>query len=177
MIYWQLFWNFLNIGVFSFGGGYATLPFLYQISETYGWYSLSDLSNMIAVSSITPGPIGVNMATFAGFKTTGFCGALLATCAIILPSLVFAVIISKILKKFSENIYVKSVVYVLKPLGCGLLSAVGVNLFIKNCLGENFNIYNLIFLFLLILLSLRKKLNPAFYLGVAGLYGLIKNFI
>ncbi len=173
MIFWQLFWNFLNIGIFSFGGGYATLPFLYQISETYNWYSLDDLSNMIAVSSITPGPIGINMATFAGFKTAGILGSLLATTSIILPSLIFVVLISKALQKFRENIYVKSIIYVLKPLGCGLLCAVGVNMFINNFLTESINLYNIVFLTILILISMHKKLTPLFYLGIAAVYGVV----
>ena len=140
MIYLQLILSFFNIGLFSFGGGYATLPFLYQISEQYHWYSIDDLSNMIAVSSITPGPIGINMATFAGFKTAGILGALISTCAIVLPSLIFVIIISKILKNFRENNFIKSIIYVLKPLGCGLLSAVGINMFIQNFLNDTPNI-------------------------------------
>ena len=176
MILWELFWNFFNIGVFSFGGGYATLPFLYNISEQYNWYSFDDLSNMIAISSITPGPIGINMATFAGFKTAGIIGSLVATASIILPSLIFAVLISKALRKFRENIYVQSIIYVLKPLGCGLLAAVGVNLFINDFLSENINLYNIAFLTFLIILSLHKKLNPLFYLGISAIYGIITGF-
>ena len=173
MIFWQLFWNFLNIGIFAFGGGYATLPFLYHISEAYNWYTFDELSNMIAVSSITPGPIGINMATYAGFKTSGLLGSVIATVSIVLPSLIFAVLISKALKKFRENIYVKSIIYVLKPLGCGLLSAVGVNMFINDFLSKSINIYNIIFLTILIFISLKKRLNPLFYLGVAAIYGVL----
>lgn len=173
MILWQLFREFLNIGIFSFGGGYATLPFLYEISERFSWYSFDDLSNMIAISSITPGPVGINMATFAGFKTAGILGSLIATGAIVLPSLIFVVLLSKALRKFSENLYVKSVIYVLKPLGCGLLAAVGVNMFINDFLTGEINLYNIIFLAVLIIISLHKKLNPLFYLGVAAVYGII----
>ncbi len=177
MIYLHLVLEFFKIGLFSFGGGYATLPFLYNISDTYNWYTFDDLSNMIAISSITPGPIGINMATFAGFKTAGLIGSLVSTTAIALPSLVFVVLISKALRKFSENIYVKSIIYVLKPLGCGLLAAVGVNMFINNFLGENINLYNIMFLAVLILISLHKKLNPLFYLGVAAIFGVIQGFL
>lgn len=173
MIFWQLFWNFFNIGVFSFGGGYATLPFLYQISEAYNWFTFDELSNMIAISSITPGPIGINMATFAGFKTAGILGSLIATTSIVLPSFLFVILISKALRKFRENIYVKSIIYVLKPLGCGLLVAVGVNMFINDFLNDNINLCNTAFLAILILISLHKKLNPLFYLGVAAIYGVI----
>lgn len=173
MIFLQLFWNFFNIGVFSFGGGYATLPFLYHISEAYNWYTFDELSNMIAISSITPGPIGINMATFAGFKTAGLLGSLIATSSIVLPSFFFVILISKALRKFRENIYVKSVIYVLKPLGCGLLAAVGVNMFINDFLTDNINLFNTAFLAVLILISLHKKLNPLFYLGVAAIYGIL----
>jgi len=173
MIFWHLFIQFFNIGIFSFGGGYATLPFLYEISEKYNWYSLNDLNNMIAVSSITPGPVGINMATFAGFKVYGILGALIATASIILPSLIFVILISKLLRKFSDNEYVKSVVYVLKPLGCGLLCAVGVNMFINDFLTNDVNLFNIAFLTILIVISLHKKLSPLFYLGISAVYGLL----
>lgn len=169
MILLELFINFFHIGVFSFGGGYATLPFLYEIAENHSWYSIDDLTNMIAVSSITPGPVGINMATFAGFKTEGILGSLIATTAIILPSLIFVVLVSKVLNKFCDNKFVKSIIYVLKPLGCGLLAATGVNLLIKN----NLNVAGAIFLLILIYVSTRKKLSPIFYLGSGAILGLI----
>ena len=79
MIYLRLFWEFFKTGLFSVGGGMATLPFLYRMSEKTGWFSAEQLADMIAVSESTPGPIGVNMATFAGFNTAGFAGGLVAT--------------------------------------------------------------------------------------------------
>ena len=99
MIYLQLFWEFFKIGLFSFGGGYATLPFLFHIAEVQKWYTPQQLSDMIAVSSITPGPVGVNVATYAGFLTTGILGSLLATTAVILPSYILIIIISRLLNK------------------------------------------------------------------------------
>ena len=97
MLYLQLFLQFFHVGVFSFGGGYATLPFLYDIAEKYHWYSSKQLTDMLAISSITPGPVGVNMATFAGFTTSGILGALIATSAIVLPSFIIVTIVSKLL--------------------------------------------------------------------------------
>lgn len=173
MIYLQLFWQFFYIGIFSFGGGYATLPFLFDISEKFAWYSLDELNNMLAVASITPGPVGINMATFAGFKTAGIFGSLLATGAIIVPSIIFVVLISKILDCFCENIYVKSIISVLKPLGCGLLTAVGVNLFINEFCNGNFNLANLIFCLGLIVISLKKRKSPVFYLSTGALWGIL----
>ena len=88
MIYLKLFLEFFHIGLFSFGGGYATIPFLYHIADVQKWYTTKQLSDMIAVSSITPGPVGVNVATFAGFKTAGILGAAMATASVILLSLI-----------------------------------------------------------------------------------------
>ena len=94
MIYLNLFLHFFYIGLFSFGGGYATLPFLYHLAEIKQWFTVQQLSDMIAIASITPGPVGINVATFAGFTTTGILGALIATTSIILPSFILILIIS-----------------------------------------------------------------------------------
>ena len=99
-LYLQLFGQFFHVGVFSFGGGYATLPFLYDIADKFHWYSSKQLTDMLAVASITPGPIGVNVATFAGFTTSGILGALLATTAVILPSFIIVSIVARVLDKF-----------------------------------------------------------------------------
>lgn len=171
IIYLKLFLEFFHIGLFSFGGGYATLPFLYHIADVQKWYTTKQLSDMIAVSSITPGPVGVNVATFAGFTTAGIQGALIATTAVILPSLIIIIIISKLLEQFRHNKYVKSVIYTLKPAGCGLLAAVGVDMFINNI-----NICGMILLVGLFIASIIEKRDPLFYLGVSALVGLIAGF-
>ena len=85
MILFHLIFEFFKIGLFSIGGGYATIPFLYQIITDYGWYSVHQLTNMIAISMITPGPVGVNMATFAGFQTYGVLGGILSTLSLVAP--------------------------------------------------------------------------------------------
>lgn len=171
MIYIKLFLEFFHIGLFSFGGGYATLPFLYHIADVQKWYTTKQLSDMIAISSITPGPVGVNVATFAGYTTSGILGAFVATVSVILPSLIIVVIISKLLEQFKHNKYVQSVIYTLKPAGCGLLAAVGVDMFVNNI--------NLLGMFLLAGLfwaSLTEKRDPLFYLAVSALVGLIAGF-
>ena len=171
MIYLKLFLEFFHIGLFSFGGGYATLPFLYHIADVQKWYTTKQLSDMIAVSSITPGPVGVNVATFAGYLTSGVSGAFVATMSVILPSLIIVVIISKLLEQFKHNKYVQSVIYTLKPAGCGLLAAVGVDMFVNNI--------NLLGMFLLAGLfwaSLTEKRDPLFYLAVSAFVGLIAGF-
>ncbi len=168
MIFLRLFLEFFHIGLFSFGGGYATLPFLYHIADAYGWYTTEQLTDMIAISSITPGPVGVNVATFAGYTTSGVLGALIATTAVILPSLIIVVIISKLLEQFKHNRYVKSIVYSIKPAGCGLLAAVGVNMFFSNI-----SIFGVGLFVLLLAFSFMKKRDPLFYLGISALAGLI----
>lgn len=171
MIYIKLFLEFFHIGLFSFGGGYATLPFLYHIADVQKWYTAKQLSDMIAVSSITPGPVGVNVATFAGFTTSGILGALVATTSVILPSLIIVIIISKLLEQFKHNKYVQSVIYTLKPAGCGLLAAVGVDMFVNNI-----NLFGMILLAGLFIASLTEKRDPLFYLAVSSIVGLVAGF-
>ena len=166
--YLKLFLEFFHIGLFSFGGGYATLPFLYHIADVQKWYTTQQLSDMIALSSVTPGPVGVNVATFAGFTTAGIAGALIATTSVILPSLIIVIIISKLLAQFKQNKYVQSVIYTLKPAGCGLLAAVGVDMFVNNI-----NLFGMIVLAGLFVASLTEKRNPVFYLSVSAIAGII----
>ena len=172
MIYFNLFLQFFHIGLFSFGGGYATLPFLYHITKKKKWYSIQQLTDMIAISSITPGPVGVNVATFAGFTTSGIIGAIIATTSIILPSYIIVILISKALEKFETNPNVKAAIYALKPAGCGLLAAVGINMFLNNA-----NLTGMLLLLFLFFLSLKQKHDPLFYLGISALVGILAGFL
>jgi len=172
-LYLLLFVQFFNIGVFSFGGGYATIPFLYDIAQKYNWYSLRQLTDMLAISSITPGPVGVNMATFAGFSTSGILGAAIATSAIVLPSFIFVTIVSKILDKFESNVYAVNVVSALKPAGCALLSAVGIKLLFSS----NLHLVGVIILTIFIAASCIKKFDPLFYLGVSAIIGIFMGYL
>ncbi len=169
IIFAYLFIEFFKIGVFSFGGGYATIPFLYQISETYGWYSFRELSQMTAVASITPGPVGINVATYAGLKTAGILGAMVATVSEMLPSLFLVIIVSKLLRKFSDNFYVKAMIETLKPISCALLTSVAVGL-LKPELG---NIKSMILLGVLLILSWKTKKTPLFYILISAIVGVI----
>jgi chromate transporter len=171
MIYLKLFLEFFHIGLFSFGGGYATLPFLYHIADVQKWYTVKQLSDMIAISSITPGPVGVNVATFAGYTTSGILGAFVATASVILPSLIIVIIISKLLEQFKHNKYVQSVIYTLKPAGCGLLAGVGVDMFVNNI-----NLLGMVLLAGLFVASLTEKRDPLFYLAVSAVVGLVAGF-
>lgn len=123
MIYLQLFWEFFKIGLFSVGGGLATLPFLSDIAVKYDWFTQADLTNMIAIAESTPGPIGVNMATYAGIEAAGIPGGIVATLSLILPSLIIILIITLLLGKFQNNSFVKSCMHVLRPASVGLIGA------------------------------------------------------
>ena len=169
MIYLNLIYEFFKIGLFSFGGGYATIPFLYQISLEYGWYSVQELTKMVAVASVTPGPVGINVATYAGMKTAGILGSVFATISEMIPSLILVIIVSKLLKKFSENFFVKSLIETLKPVSCALLTAVAVNL-LSPSIGD---IKAIILLIVLLLLSWKSKKDPLFYMLIAGIVGIV----
>ena len=169
MIYIHLLWEFFKIGMFSFGGGYATIPFLYHISEVYSWYTLDELTQMTAVASITPGPVGINVATFAGLKSAGIFGSALATTAEMLPSLFLVIIVSKLLKKFSDNFYVKSIIETLKPISCALLTSVAIGLLKP----EIKDIKAMILLGILILMSWKSKKDPLFYILIAAIIGIV----
>ena len=125
MIYLRLFYEFFKAGLFSIGGGLATLPFLYDISDTTGWFTHGQLADMLAISESTPGPIGINMATYVGFTTGGIPGAVIATVGIITPSIIVILLIAKFLQAFRDNKYVKGAFYGLRPASTGLITAAG----------------------------------------------------
>ena len=123
MTYWTLFWEFFKTGLFSVGGGMATLPFLKEIGESTGWYTYSDLLNMLAVSESTPGPIGINMATYVGYTVAGIPGVLAATIGEVTPCVIIILIVAAILKSFRNNPYVERAFYGLRPASAGLIGA------------------------------------------------------
>ena len=172
MIFLKLFLEFFHIGLFSYGGGYATLPFLYHLVDKYGWYTTAQLTDMIAISSVTPGPLGVNVATFAGYVSAGILGAFVATVSILLPSIIIVVMISKLLEQFKNNRFVKSVIYSIKPAGCGLLAAVVVNMFLNNMSTSGVVLFLVLFI-----VSLKYKRDPLIYLGVSAMVGFVLSFI
>lgn len=122
-VYARLFWEFFKTGLFAIGGGMATLPFLKDIGETTGWYSYTDLMNMLAVSESTPGPIGINMATYVGFTVGGVPGAVIATVGEVTPSIIVILIVAAMLKKFRDSKYVNDAFYGLRPASTGLIGA------------------------------------------------------
>ena len=127
MILLKLFWEFFKTGLFAVGGGMATIPFLYDISDKTGWFTHAELANFMAVAESTPGPIGVNMATYVGFTTAGIPGAVVATLGLVAPSVIVIAIVAGILKVFKENKYVKSAFYALRPASSAMVASAGIS--------------------------------------------------
>ena len=123
MIYLRLFFEFFKVGLFSVGGGLATIPFLTDMGERTGWFTAADLADMLAISESTPGPIGVNMATYAGFHAGGVPGGIIATLGLIAPAIIVITIIAGFLKKFRESRVVDGVFSGLRPASTALITA------------------------------------------------------
>ena len=136
MLYLKLFWEFFKAGLFAMGGGMATVPFLQEISRKIGWYTAGDLADMIAVSESTPGPIGVNMATYVGYTTVhnhygpiaGIFGGILSTVGLVMPSVIIILIVARFLEKFRENRYVNAAMYGLRAASVALISSAGISI-------------------------------------------------
>ena len=123
MIYLQLFFEFFKAGLFAIGGGLATIPFLTDIGQRTGWFTSGELANMIAISESTPGPMGVNMATYVGFHTGGIAGGVIATLGLVCPSILVILVIAGFLKKFRESRGVDAVFYGIRPASTALIAA------------------------------------------------------
>ena len=140
MIYLRLFYEFFKTGLFAVGGGMATIPFLYSMADNTGWFTRLDVDNMIAVGESTPGPIGVNMATYVGYITGGnvgglpfaILGSVIATLGLITPSIIVILIIASFLKNFRDNRFVDSAFYGLRPASTGLIAAAGLSVVVSN---------------------------------------------
>ena len=130
-VYLRLFWEFFKTGLFAVGGGMATLPFLKDIGQSTGWYTYTDLMNMLAVSESTPGPIGINMATYVGFTAGGIPGAVIATLGEITPSIIVILIVAAMLKKFRDSKLVNNAFYGLRPASTGLIGAACVTVVLE----------------------------------------------
>ena len=127
MIYLRLFFEFFHTGLFAVGGGLATIPFLRHMGETTSWFTEEALTNMIAVSESTPGPMGVNMATYVGYTVSGVPGAVVAVLGLVTPSVIIILIVARFLAKFRQNRTVDAVFYGLRPASCALIAAAGLS--------------------------------------------------
>lgn len=180
-LYFLLYYEFLKIGLFAIGGGYATLPFLFHIQSQYNWFSVEELTNMIAVSNVTPGPVGINMATYTGYTTAGVFGAFLATLGIITVPFIFVIIAARLFNKFKNSELLCSIFNGLRPASCALLTFIGLGL-ISSTLFKNeelsliFNTFDIkaIILFVLLLIPfLFFKKQPLLVIVAGAIGGII----
>ena len=197
MTYLRLFWEFFKTGLFAVGGGMATVPFLKNIGLATGWYSQTDLMNMLAVSESTPGPIGINMATYVGFTVAGIPGAVIATIGEVTPSIIVILIVAAMLTKFRNSKYVENAFYGLRPASTGLIGAACVILEVLTCIrvasadgsllnsfemtgGSLLNLQGLILAAMLLVLTNwvkpTKKLHPIVFIGISAVVGVVFQF-
>ena len=197
ILYLQLFWEFFKTGLFAIGGGMATVPFLQEISARTGWFSAADLADMIAVSESTPGPIGVNMATYVGYTTAqshygpaaGILGSIIATVGLVTPSVIIVLIIAKFLEKFRDNRYVNAAMYGLRAASVALISAAGISIVLISVfrisdIGDFRSAvidYRCFLLAVLILVLTRwvpqtKKLHPVIFIALSAVIGIVLKF-
>lgn len=189
MLYLKLFLEFFKTGLFAIGGGMATIPFLYEISDATGWFTRMDLANMIAVGESTPGPIGVNMATYVGFVTgmnqggilTAVLGAVIATLGLIAPSIIVILIIAAVLKSFRDNKLVNQAFYGLRPASTGLIAAAGISVVANNLLsvagsvGINWKGWILAVVIWLLSNKVKKTkgLHPIVFIALSAVAGIV----
>ena len=190
----RLIFEFFKTGLFSVGGGLATLPFLYEMSSKTGWFSHADIADMIAISESTPGAIGINMSTYSGFTTAGVPGALCASFGLAMPSVIISIIIVRFLDKFDENKHVQRAFYGLRPASIAMITAAGLNVakialldhsaaawsfFSGNPFGMSGPALNLPAILLAVALFFaRRKLkwHPVIFLAVSAVAGIVLRF-
>lgn len=185
MSYLDLFWTFLKIGAFTFGGGYAMLPLIQEEVIGQGWMNSSDLINFVAVSESTPGPFAVNIATYIGVVTGGVWGAIIATVGVVLPSYVIILLVAKIFKTFSHNAYVIGAMSGLKPAVIGLIASavvtVGRGAFFTNEVSLH-QIVSLQFLgsvliFVVMMVLVIRKTHPMWLILVGAMLGIAEGYL
>jgi len=198
MIFLRLFYEFFKVGLFSVGGGLATLPFLRHLGEVTGWFSAADLANMVAVSESTPGAMGINMATYVGFTVGGQSGlpggnivcAVIATLGLVAPSILVILIIAKFLQKFRQSRVVDGVFSGLRPASTGLIAAAGLSVAQIalltgaawtgwNSLAAIINWKGVILaaaVFVCMQVKALKKLHPIVYIAAAAVIGVVFQF-
>ncbi|MGN0387251.1 MAG: chromate transporter [Suilimivivens sp.] len=180
----DLFFSFFKIGLFAVGGGPATIPYLMDLTETKDWYTMKELTDMIAISESTPGPLGINMATYAGFSTAGIVGGIIATLGLVTPSVIIIIIIARFLNNFSENRYVKAAFFGIRPAVTALIAMAvynlcKVSLFVETDAGFVPAVKTMI-LAIVVFFAMQnkklKKLHPACWLLAAAVIGVVFRF-
>ncbi len=184
--YLALFFEFFKTGLFAVGGGLAALPFLSEMAEHYTWFTKHQLADMVAVAESTPGPIGINAATYAGYNAAGVWGAVIASISTVLPAFIIILFVSKAFAKYKEQPLVQSAFSTIRPAVAGLIAAacwsmMSIAMFDLSALGhaDFISPKNLIlFAALMVLTNLKKlkKLHPATFIGIAAAIGIVFRF-
>lgn len=187
MIYLQLFFEFFQIGLFAVGGGMATLPFLQRLGEKTGWFSQQLITDMVAISESTPGPIGVNMATYVGYNVGGIFGGIVATMGLVVPSVIIVIIISRYIAKLKGSKYLDYAFYGMRPAVTGLIAAAAVS--VMQVAVFNTELYKAtgiitdfidpkkIVFFALVFFAIKKfKKHPIAYIAISAVVGLVFRF-
>ena len=183
MIYLDLLIGFLKVGLFSFGGGYGSIPLIRDVVLSYGWIGNDMLTYMVAVSESTPGPIMVNLATYVGSSQAGLPGALIATAAVVLPAFFIVILIMVLMKKWLQNVYIQAVLSGLKPCIIGIILATGVYMALKNCISDFGTMtFDPVALILTIVLAaiyfgsrklMKTRISPVGLIGISALTGIV----
>ena len=186
MILVRLFLEFCRVGLFSVGGGLATIPFLTDLGERTGWFAPGDLANMIAISESTPGPMGVNMATYVGFHTAGVIGGVVATLGLVSSSIVIILVIAGFLQKFRQSKAVDAVFYGLRAASVALITAALLQVakiaLLRPAQGlesafpyypNGIAILLAAVIFALVKFTPLKKLHPVCFIGLSALVGAV----
>lgn len=188
MIYLTLFYEFLKIGLFTIGGGYAMIPLIEQLTVSRGWITNETLLNMIAISESTPGPFAINMATFVGYNQAGIGGAICANIGVVLPSFVIIFMIAKLISKVNlENKYFKGMMSAVTPVVVGLIAVALVTIFMRNFLGyvsfdkpfaEQVDVVGIVIALLMTaLIVFRKKTSVITIIVLSGMLGMLGYYI
>ena len=180
-VFWDLFIEFFQIGLFAIGAGPATIPFLMDLPSRHDWYERADVANMLAVSESTPGPIGINMATYAGYRAAGFLGGITATFSLVLPSLIVIIIVARILNSFSQNPYVRSAFYTIRPAVTGLIATAVLGIWETSLFTAEdgsfqfpvFPVVLVVFFYFAMTHKKLKKLHPAFWIFCGAVIGIV----
>lgn len=169
MTYILLFVEFFKIGLLAIGGGLVTVPFLFDLADKYDWFTKSELANMIAISESTPGPIGINMATYAGFGAEGILGGIVAVLSLVLPSVVIMIFVAKMMNKYSCNVRVKDILSGIRPVVLALILFAGFDL------GKIVIVGNIEILLLVVILAMMRfwRKSPIYYLSLSAVLGVL----
>ena len=183
MIYLRLFFEFCKVGLFAVGGGLATIPFLSDLGSRTGWFTSGQLADMIAVSESTPGPIGVNMATYAGYTAAGVPGGIISTLGLVFPSLIIILIIAGFLNKFRESRIVDAVFYGLRAASVALITAALLQVAEIALMNHDMNGTNQLFYWPAVILAAvvfvcfsytpLKKIHPIFFIAFSAVIGIV----